>query len=269
MKVEAIKAIWTCLFHASFFFSTEIREAFKVFDRDGNGFISKQELGMAMRSLGYMPNEVELEVIIQRLDMDGTSHTLSATHYPHMSSVVTCLHFCLSHQVMGRLALRNLSRCWVPNCLLLECLISSMEQTLILSFGRYTTKGNYAYLKSLFVAQLMCQILFTLHPFGFIFTNIVSVGDWLHLNDNSFLLKSRPSSVHRMLQQRLCLLSSQYSLEVTSWRKWLSFVLWGAFQWELLNHHRFLKGNVCSAAKCWPAAFLQPWGVLRQRFFSS
>lgn len=51
--------------------SAEIREAFKVFDRDGNGFISKQELGMAMRSLGYMPNEVELEVIIQRLDMDG------------------------------------------------------------------------------------------------------------------------------------------------------------------------------------------------------
>ncbi|KAK1160076.1 UNVERIFIED_CONTAM: hypothetical protein FKN15_066599 [Acipenser sinensis] len=49
----------------------EIRQAFKVFDRDGNGFISKQELGMAMRSLGYMPNEVELEVIIQRLDMDG------------------------------------------------------------------------------------------------------------------------------------------------------------------------------------------------------
>ncbi|XP_053443451.1 calcium-binding protein 7 isoform X3 [Nycticebus coucang] len=49
----------------------EIREAFKVFDRDGNGFISKQELGTAMRSLGYMPNEVELEVIIQRLDMDG------------------------------------------------------------------------------------------------------------------------------------------------------------------------------------------------------
>lgn len=28
---------------------------------------------MAMRSLGYMPNEVELEVIIQRLDIDGAS----------------------------------------------------------------------------------------------------------------------------------------------------------------------------------------------------
>lgn len=46
-----------------------------MFDRDGNGFISKQELGMAMRSLGYMPNEVELEVIIQRLDMDGEANT--------------------------------------------------------------------------------------------------------------------------------------------------------------------------------------------------
>lgn len=57
--------------------SPEIREAFKVFDRDGNGFISKQELGMAMRSLGYMPNEVELEVIIQRLDMDGESASRS------------------------------------------------------------------------------------------------------------------------------------------------------------------------------------------------
>lgn len=65
-------------------FSAEIREAFKVFDRDGNGFISKQELGMAMRSLGYMPNEVELEVIIQRLDMDGeakhTAGTLLRVH---------------------------------------------------------------------------------------------------------------------------------------------------------------------------------------------
>ncbi|KAK7829226.1 hypothetical protein U0070_012697 [Myodes glareolus] len=49
----------------------KIREAFRVLDRDGNGFISKQELGMAMRSLGYMPSEVELAIIMQRLDMDG------------------------------------------------------------------------------------------------------------------------------------------------------------------------------------------------------
>ncbi len=53
------------------FVLAEIREAFKVLDRDGNGFISKQELGMAMRSLGHMPSEVELAIIMQRLDMDG------------------------------------------------------------------------------------------------------------------------------------------------------------------------------------------------------
>ncbi len=50
-----------------------------MFDHDGNGFISKQELGVAMRSLGYMPNEVELEVIIQRLDMDGISALAKTT----------------------------------------------------------------------------------------------------------------------------------------------------------------------------------------------
>lgn len=59
---------------------TEIREAFRVLDRDGNGFISKQELGMAMRSLGYMPSEVELAIIMQRLDMDGESLKHSLSH---------------------------------------------------------------------------------------------------------------------------------------------------------------------------------------------
>lgn len=50
-----------------------------MLDRDGNGFISKQELGMAMRSLGYMPSEVELAIIMQRLDMDGETHTHTHT----------------------------------------------------------------------------------------------------------------------------------------------------------------------------------------------
>lgn len=61
--------------------SAEIREAFRVLDRDGNGFISKQELGMAMRSLGYMPSEVELAIIMQRLDMDGESIILILSFY--------------------------------------------------------------------------------------------------------------------------------------------------------------------------------------------
>lgn len=62
------------------FVLAEIREAFRVLDRDGNGFISKQELGMAMRSLGYMPSEVELAIIMQRLDMDGEFPLQTHTH---------------------------------------------------------------------------------------------------------------------------------------------------------------------------------------------
>lgn len=62
------------------FVLAEIREAFRVLDRDGNGFISKQELGMAMRSLGHMPSEVELAIIMQRLDMDGEFPLQTHTH---------------------------------------------------------------------------------------------------------------------------------------------------------------------------------------------
>lgn len=52
-----------------------------MLDRDGNGFISKQELGMAMRSLGYMPSEVELAIIMQRLDMDGEFGSSPDLHF--------------------------------------------------------------------------------------------------------------------------------------------------------------------------------------------
>lgn len=37
---------------------------------------------MAMRSLGYMPSEVELAIIMQRLDMDG--ETLASSLSPQM-----------------------------------------------------------------------------------------------------------------------------------------------------------------------------------------
>lgn len=45
-------------------------EAFKVFDADGSGGISSEELGKVMRSLGQSPNETELRDMIKEVDVD-------------------------------------------------------------------------------------------------------------------------------------------------------------------------------------------------------
>ena len=50
---------------------TEIREAFQLFDKTGDGTISTKELGMAMRSLGQNPTEQELMDMINEVDVNG------------------------------------------------------------------------------------------------------------------------------------------------------------------------------------------------------
>ncbi|EGK89425.1 histidine kinase [Microcoleus vaginatus PCC 9802] len=45
-------------------------EAFQVFDADGSGAISLEELGQVMRSLGQSPNETELREMIKEVDVD-------------------------------------------------------------------------------------------------------------------------------------------------------------------------------------------------------
>jgi len=47
------------------------REAFKLFDKDGNGTIELDELRQVMCSLGQSPTESELNQIIADADMDG------------------------------------------------------------------------------------------------------------------------------------------------------------------------------------------------------
>ncbi|XP_067647520.1 calmodulin-like [Eurosta solidaginis] len=49
----------------------EIREAFKVFDRDGNGFISAAELRYVMTNLGEKLTDEEVDEMIREVDMDG------------------------------------------------------------------------------------------------------------------------------------------------------------------------------------------------------
>lgn len=56
----------------------EFKEAFSLFDKDGDGTITTKELGTVMRSLGQNPTEAELQDMINEVDADGT--------YAHLTS---------------------------------------------------------------------------------------------------------------------------------------------------------------------------------------
>ena len=49
----------------------EFKEAFSLFDKDGDGTITTKELGTVMRSLGQNPTEAELADMINEVDPDG------------------------------------------------------------------------------------------------------------------------------------------------------------------------------------------------------
>ena len=49
----------------------EIKEAFRVFDKDGNGFISAAELRHVMTNLGEKLTDEEVDEMIREADIDG------------------------------------------------------------------------------------------------------------------------------------------------------------------------------------------------------
>lgn len=61
----------TILNRLSFF--AEFKEAFSLFDKDGDGTITTKELGTVMRSLGQNPTEAELQDMINEVDADGSA----------------------------------------------------------------------------------------------------------------------------------------------------------------------------------------------------
>jgi len=51
----------------------ELREAFCLFDIDGDGKITTDELGTVMKSLGMNPSADQLREMIDEVDIDGQS----------------------------------------------------------------------------------------------------------------------------------------------------------------------------------------------------
>lgn len=68
MSIEFLLSL--CMYCVS-----EFKEAFSLFDKDGDGTITTKELGTVMRSLGQNPTEAELQDMINEVDADGTKFT--------------------------------------------------------------------------------------------------------------------------------------------------------------------------------------------------
>ena len=50
---------------------SEFKEAFSLFDKDGDGTMTSKELGVVMRSFGQNPSEKELKEMVAEVDVDG------------------------------------------------------------------------------------------------------------------------------------------------------------------------------------------------------
>lgn len=47
----------------------ELQEAFKEFDYDQDGYLNYKDVAECMRTMGYMPTEMELLEIVQQIKM--------------------------------------------------------------------------------------------------------------------------------------------------------------------------------------------------------
>uniref|UniRef100_A0A8C8Y7D7 EF-hand domain-containing protein n=1 Tax=Panthera leo TaxID=9689 RepID=A0A8C8Y7D7_PANLE len=55
----------------------EFKEAFSLFDKDGDGTITTKELRTTMRSLGQSPTEPKFQDMINEMDLQQCGRTMS------------------------------------------------------------------------------------------------------------------------------------------------------------------------------------------------
>ena len=66
----------------------DIREAFRVFDRDGNGYITKDEMRVVMMNIGERVTDEECETFITEADIDGDGQINYEEFYSMMNTVI-------------------------------------------------------------------------------------------------------------------------------------------------------------------------------------
>ena len=71
MVVEVVVMMITMLMTTACVCVAEFKEAFYMFDKDGDGRITEEELGTVLRSLGQDPTTTELKDMINDVDKDG------------------------------------------------------------------------------------------------------------------------------------------------------------------------------------------------------
>lgn len=52
----------------------EFKEAFEIFDKEHQGYITMKELGNMMKQLGQVPSETEIQDMINEVDVDGNGN---------------------------------------------------------------------------------------------------------------------------------------------------------------------------------------------------
>ena len=90
----------------------ELREAFKVFDRDGTGTISRDELKAVMKSLGENLSEEEIDEMLKLADKDGDGHIDCEFRPPGSILCYSMMKGPLLTSVLPSTQTRSLPRSW-------------------------------------------------------------------------------------------------------------------------------------------------------------